>query len=150
MAAVRADCQRLGGAGLTATEVAEIGRILDTVDRAPILDAPILCHGDISAEHLFIGSDQTVVGLIDWGMWNGGTPADEISALSTRLDDDDLATVLAHHPSAAHMSEEFRRQVAISLLTQSIGGLAWLIRSGQSDQRQRLIAAIRRSVGELG
>ena len=115
----------------------------------PTVDPPVLCHGDISAEHLFVDADLAVTGLIDWGMWSGGTTADELAALSLRLDDDDFSTVLAHHSAAAHSVLDLRRKVATSVLTQSIGELAWIIRSSQSARRQRLSNAVRRAISEL-
>lgn len=149
LADVRADSQLLEQVDLTKNEIQQIGEVLDAIAAVPMSDPPVLCHGDISAEHLFVHADQAVTGLIDWGMWGGGTTADELAALSTRVDQDDYSTVFAHHLAAAHTSLDLRQKVATSLLTQSIGELAWLIRSRQSTRRQTLTKAIRRSVREL-
>jgi len=149
LAAVRADSMRLDRAGLTQAEITRIGQTLDEIAAMPIADHPILCHGDISAEHVFIDADQNVTGLIDWGMWRGGSTADELAALSTKFDHDDYTTVLAHHPASPRAEPTFLRDVTVSVLTQSIGELAWLIRSGQSDRRRLLIIAIGRAVEDL-
>jgi aminoglycoside phosphotransferase (APT) family kinase protein len=149
LADVRADSQLLEQVDLTRSEIHQISEILDAIAAVPMSDPPVLCHGDISAEHLFVHANQAVTGLIDWGMWGGGTTADELAALSTRVDHDDFSTVFSHHLAAAHSGVDIRQKVATSLLTQSIGELAWLIRSRQSTRRQTLTKAIRMSIREL-
>ncbi|HVX45732.1 MAG TPA: aminoglycoside phosphotransferase family protein [Mycobacteriales bacterium] len=146
--AVRADSQRLAPAGITPAEVEVIARRLDELASVPITDQPILSHGDIWAEHLFIDADRRITGLIDWGMWAGGSPAEDLAALSHRLSDAEFAIVLEHHPLGHDAA--LRRRIAAASLTRSIGGLAWLVRSGQTGREcGRMVAAIRRAVADL-
>jgi aminoglycoside phosphotransferase (APT) family kinase protein len=145
--AVRADSRLLGPAGFDTAEIGAIGERLDELATIPVTDPQVLVHGDISAEHLFIDENQNITGLIDWGMWCGGSVADDLAALSQQLSGEDLAIVLDNHPLRGDAT--LRRKIATSTLTRSIGGLAWFIRSGQSEQQARLATAIRRAVEDM-
>lgn len=82
LADVREDTRHLPAAGLAGAEVARLIELLDH----PVSpeDAPVLCHGDLSSEHLFVDAELRVVGLIDWGQWCAGPAASDLADLAMR------------------------------------------------------------------
>lgn len=146
---VIADSGHLDRVGFTSAEIEEIGRLLRHEVVVSPDGRPTLCHTDISVEHVFVDDDLRVTGLIDWGLWLGGAPADELAALSMRLDEDDFVAVMAGYPGGSLADVAFGRAVSRSVLTQAIGHIRWLIRSGQSDGIEPLATAARRGIAEL-
>lgn len=72
---------------------------------ASILGAPpddhnkpvVLCHGDVSPEHVFVDQQLRVVGVIDWGMWYAGSPTSELASLPLGKPADDFDAVISGH-----------------------------------------------------
>ncbi|WP_152363928.1 phosphotransferase family protein [Microlunatus speluncae] len=117
---------------------------IDRVKRAlqqdcPSAENPVLCHGDISPEHVFVDSDLNVVGLIDWGMWSAGPAVAELAGLDIRLSEPDyfaLATGYGRHEIRA----DSMRWHAIAQLVHQID---WLVSSEQAEELERPASVLR-------
>lgn len=139
-AAVTEDTQHLTAAGLSA---AEVDRVVEFVhsDVVPIEDPPVLCHGDLSNEHVFVDSELRVVGLIDWGMWNASSAEADLTLVGILYPESDLAAVIAGHGLSD--DAEFRRRLCWHTITQATGQVRWLLVSGQQGELAKPVAVIR-------
>lgn len=71
-------------AGLTDDEVEQVVRWLPEFGRVPV-GHPTLCHGDLNTEHVFVDDQLRVSGMIDWGMWCGGSLIMELATMACTL-----------------------------------------------------------------
>lgn len=96
VAGVIADTRHLATAGLT---LAEVERVIRFVQEpiVPLEDPPVLCHGDLSPEHVFVDADLRVVGLIDWGQWYAGSAGTDLAGLAPLYRTADLVDIHAGH-----------------------------------------------------
>ena len=74
------DAPALVQAGLTQAEVEGLLDIVSSLQKLPATQ-PSLCHGDLSADHLFVDDDLNLVDIIDFGMAQGGAPALDVGVL---------------------------------------------------------------------
>lgn len=141
---VVADCDQLGDTGLTAAEISAARDLLSAELHRPASTAtPVLCHGDLSPDHVFVDCDLRVTAIIDWGLWSAGAAADGLADIALRNSAADLTAVLAGHPAADP------RDIDMSLLTLGIGLLRWFVTSGQSGQFQSVVVPLRRAIAQL-
>lgn len=145
LAAVREDTRHLPAAGLTEAEVAGVLELLDhPVDPE---DPPVLCHGDLSSEHLFVDAELRIVGLIDWGQWSAGPAASDLADLAMRHPAADRDAVLAGYGFPADPGS--RGQIWWYAITRSIGQIRWLVDSGQTEELPRLAATLRHALHSM-
>jgi aminoglycoside phosphotransferase (APT) family kinase protein len=138
--------ERLPAAGLTP---AEVGQVVDLLERSadfPVGD-PVLCHGDVSPEHVFVDADLRVVGLIDWGLWHADSAASELAGLDRTSAKADLDAILAGYDGLR--TDEASRQIAWFAIVQLIGEMGWLMRSGQTAELPSLVATMRRQLATI-
>jgi aminoglycoside phosphotransferase (APT) family kinase protein len=87
---------------------AEVDRVMGLLEVSP--DPPragfVLCHGDVSAEHVFVDSNQQVSGLIDWGMWHSGSLTGELASVASAFGWRDLQP----HPAGVRLRPSRRRR----------------------------------------
>lgn len=69
----RKDVPELEWAGLTPAEVEGLLGVVASLQDLPYKQ-PVLCHGDLGADHLFVGDDLELTGVIDFGMAQGVRP----------------------------------------------------------------------------
>lgn len=137
-----ADCEHLPTAGLTPAEVDQVVNVLERSSDIDEADSPVLCHGDISPEHVFVDPDLRMVGLIDWGMWSAGTAMSELAVEALKNTATDFDAIIAGHgglPSETALNRMICR-LAIPRATAQIG---WLVTSGQSAEVYRPVAGLR-------
>lgn len=149
LAGVLRDCEQLAAAGFAADEVERIRRIVGTFRPADRSGPAVLCHGDISAAHVFVDEELRVCGLIDWGLWSAGTAADDLAGLVMRNEPGDVAAVLTGHYGDRATDAEITRAIAQSVVTHSIGQIRWLVSSGQRYALPPNAAVLRRAVAIL-
>jgi aminoglycoside phosphotransferase (APT) family kinase protein len=143
VANVLADSRHLSTAGFSQDEIEQIGMIVqETI--VPLEDPPVLCHGDLSLEHIFIGPDLGVTGLIDWGLWRAGSEASELAGLGSIHPSRDLEEIAAGH--GFPIEGETRSQLAWHTVTQAIGQIRWLVVSNQLEELDRPRTRLRRAV----
>lgn len=115
---------QLISAGLAPSEA---DRVIDKIGESPDIPAPIapvLCHGDLHAGHVFIDDQLTVCGVIDWGLWHGGSVIDDLSSMFIHYADEDFGAILAGHGGESD-GPEFRRRLALAVINQTVGHVAW-------------------------
>lgn len=118
----------------------EITWVKDLLRREqPINDDPVLCHGDVSTEHVFVAPDMNVIGLIDWGMWSAGPAAAELAGLAVRTSRPDYTAIVTGHGR----SDSPEASIRWHAIAQLVGQLNWLISSGQTDELQGPATALR-------
>lgn len=141
--------EELVRAGLSPLEIDQTyGALDDFPGPAPI--EPVLCHGDIDRDHVFIDSDSHVTGLIDWGMWHAGSYVGELAYVWKLFGDDGLDAVLVGHRGGTSADPDFRRWLAVSLCQQQIGHIAHHVRIGDEDGVERNVLYLRRALAEVG
>ncbi|GAB3752030.1 phosphotransferase family protein [Microlunatus parietis] len=145
-AAVADDTQHLITAGLSAAEVDSVLEFVRS-DVVPLEDPPVLCHGDLSAEHVFVDPELSVTGLIDWGMWNASSAEADLTLIGILFPEPDLAAVAAGH--GLRGDAEFRVRLCWHTITQATGQVRWLVVSGQSGELARPVAVIRKALSMI-
>jgi aminoglycoside phosphotransferase (APT) family kinase protein len=146
VAAVVADCQHLPEAGLSPAEVRRVVEVVEDVPPIAAEGPPVLCHGDVSAEHVFVDAELRVVGLIDWGLWRGGSAASEfggVAMTTPQADFDAIVTGHRRHRDSDVPTETLVRQIRWHTIAQATGQIRWLLRSGQTGELPRLTTVLR-------
>ncbi|WP_152365509.1 phosphotransferase family protein [Microlunatus speluncae] len=142
----RAEHDRLAAAGLTPTELEQTLAALEPSLNPPAADF-VLCHGDLSPEHVFVAADHSVSCLIDWGMWHGGSALGEFAYLSTTFAPDDLATIL--EGQGRQLDDDLRRTIATATVSLQIGHIAHHVTIGDRDGTDQNVAQLRRALATL-
>ncbi|GAA5033710.1 phosphotransferase family protein [Actinopolymorpha pittospori] len=89
----------------------------------------VLCHGDLSPQHIFVTGDGTdgdavrVSGIIDFGDWKPGAPVHDLAVLRVRGPKLDLAPLLAGY--GAHADDTYRRRLDLHTLDIALSSL-WI------------------------
>lgn len=144
----RGEVELLLTAGLTPAEVDRASALLDLSPDPPGTGF-VLCHGDVSPEHVFIDAALRVSGLIDWGEWHGGSPIGELALIASTFGWDDLEPVLqgyGHSPSG----DISRGQIATTAVGQLTGHIAHHISLNDPEGASQNVAALRRALRILG
>jgi aminoglycoside phosphotransferase (APT) family kinase protein len=139
-----ADCEQLGTAGLTGDETARVKALFNDAPDFPVSDHPVLCHGDLGPEHIFVDSDLRVCGLIDWGMWNAGSAVGDLAAAAISHDEAGLAALIAGHNAGSPTDPAFWRAIRCSLIAHLVGNIGWYVASGQTAMLAPAGTALRR------
>ncbi len=144
----RTERRHLVRAGLTDAEIEHTYSVLQEFP-GPGPIGPVLCHGDIGPDHVFIDSALRVSGMIDWGMWHGGSIIGELAYLLKKFPADDFEAVLEGHGSCSADDPGFRRKIAASLAQQQIGHIAHHVIIGDEQGVRRNLSDLRRALAEL-
>lgn len=145
----RNERNQLVAAGMTD---AEVDRVMALLDLSP--DPPragfVLCHGDVSPEHVFVDARRQVSGLIDWGMWHGGSPTGELAYVADAFGWRDLEPILQGYGYGPVMRDgELHRLLATTLAVQLIGHIAHHVAIGDPDGAASNVTAVRRALHVL-
>jgi aminoglycoside phosphotransferase (APT) family kinase protein len=147
---VIADCACLGEAGLSDVEVERALLLLNDALMEPAEPGPfVLCHGDLSADHIFVDKSLCISGIIDWGMWSAGRPTDGLADVAMRNSVADFEAIMAGHSGKAARDPACRRAISLSLMMRAIGQLSWLVTSGQTGHLAGTVNALRRALNDL-
>ncbi|MFC7625421.1 phosphotransferase family protein [Microlunatus sp. GCM10028923] len=141
----RAEHDRLAAAGMSAAEI-EVTFAMLEISPEPAAAGFVLCHGDLSPEHVFI-DDGRATCLIDWGMWHGGSRLGELTYLSNTFARDDFAVILEGY--GRPLDDELRRQLATVTMSQRIGHVAHHVSIGDRAATERNVGLMRRALAEL-
>ncbi|MEQ4209349.1 phosphotransferase [Actinopolymorpha sp. B9G3] len=147
---VIADCDHLGEAGLTDTEIQDARGLLHQALEEPVRrPAPVLCHGDLSPDHIFVDRDLRVRALIDWGMWSAGAAEDDLAEVAMRHTRADFDAVLEGHSGDAARDPALRQTISRALMMRTIAYLRWLLTSGQTGHLESGVVPLRRALTDL-
>ncbi len=109
----------------------------------------VLCHGDVTPDHIFLDSDLRVSGLIDWGMWHGGSRVGELAYVASwAFAEADLAALLEGYDSSMG-GRSLWRAIALSLVNQLVGHIAHHVSIGDIDGTASVTEVLRRALAEL-
>jgi aminoglycoside phosphotransferase (APT) family kinase protein len=146
----RGEHDQLMAAGMSLAEVDQVMTLLE-VSPDPPLAGFVLCHGDVSSEHVFVDSRRQVTGLIDWGMWHGGSRTGELAYVANTFGWEDLQPVLQGYGySRAREGDDMQRQLATTLVVQLIGHIAHHVVIGDTDGAASNVATVRQALHVLG
>ena len=106
----------------------------------------MLCHGDVSSEHVFVDSKQRISGLIDWGMWHGGSRTGELAYVASTFGWGVLQPILQGYGYGPAKGSELQRRLATTLALQLIGYIAHHVVIGDPDGAASNVAAVRQAL----
>lgn len=139
------DLDQLVSLGFTADELDRIRSIIVDSASAFAPNQPVLCHGDVYPDHVFVDDSGRVCGLIDWGLWRGGTAVADLAWASMRHDPDDFAALLQGHEKGS-ADANLMRAIAACAVVWDVLGIAWRISVGDSEDLQMNIATLRHNL----
>ena len=84
----------------------------------------VFCHGDIEPAHIFIGADQCITGLIDFGQFQGNSPLQDFMHLSLFLSPPQLASVKNGYPHKFLLDPDFEHKLHLQRLVFLMGCVA--------------------------
>ncbi len=94
---------------------------------------PVLCHGDIEPDHIFIGEDLNISGVIDFGQFQGGPPILDFIHLSFVQPELDLEPIKIGYPDKALIENRFDRRLYLQRLAFLMGCVAHTIMMGDEE-----------------
>ena len=138
----RADASAAIGAGLGSDEVDALLRIIKGLNEVEC-NTPSLCHGDISADHVFIAGSLELTWIIDFGMCQGGSGMLDI-AVFTMFHPEVQPEWLWHgYMPGKDMPVAYRRQILSFQADIAMSYLAHDVRLGNADSRGVVLAGLR-------
>ncbi len=140
---------QLVSAGLTSAEVDRVIGVIGTSPDTPAASDPVLCHGDLHAAHVFVDEGLAVCGIIDWGLWHGGSAIGELATMMMGYDPGDFESILAGHGTGGHDGPEPRSRLARSVINQAIGHIAWHESIGNAGGTAHYVNALRGALADL-
>lgn len=129
-------------AGLREEEIDAIFAIT-LVDNPPVDRQPVLCHGDLGLDHLFVDNELNLTGVIDFGEFQGGLPVVDFARLSLDCSPEELAWVQEGYPNKALLADNFAqrlRQIRLNFLS---GYLAHCVRIADHEEVAIVVTTIR-------
>ena len=94
---------------------------------------PVLCHGDIEPDHIFIGENLKVSGIIDFGQFQGGPPILDFIHLSFVQPELDLEPIKSGYPDRKLIENRFNRRLHLQRLGFLMGCVAYTVMMGDED-----------------
>lgn len=107
---------------------------------------PVLCHGDLLADHVFVGADRTVSDVIDWGLWQGGAAPSDLATIAIDGEEADLAAVIRGETGDWPGDPRLGREVSVAILDRVSGGIAWDVAAGNTADLRRMVPAFKRAL----
>ena len=110
----------------------------------PTLSAPrpVLCHGDLGMDHIFVDDALKVTGLIDFGNWQGGPRELDFAVLTMYHPDVRLEWL---EPSV--LDVDFYRRILLERVGVVMGFLAHDLRQGNADYAALAVQGMREALG---
>jgi aminoglycoside phosphotransferase (APT) family kinase protein len=142
-----ADVPYLLQAGLGASEAATL---LDIASELQFVSAPepVLCHGDLSNEHIFVNDELTITGIIDFGQCQGGLPALDVAVLLMFHPEIDLAWITQGYNGTPHTDGLSRRHIFAHQANIQMSYLAYDVQAGNMDSREIALQSMRQLIRE--
>ena len=106
---------------------------------------PVLCHGDLGMDHLFVDESLDVSGIIDFGMWRGGPRELDFAVLTMYHPDVSLAWLESDY-RVGPFDKTFYRRVLSEQIAVGTGFLAHDLRIGNADYLDLALLGLRESL----
>lgn len=142
MDARRADSIAAIAAGLTQAETDSLLAIIGHLKEISC-DVPSLCHGDISADHLFIDDTLNLSGIIDFGMCQGGPGSLDLAVLTMFHPDVQLEWLWRGYAPGQDIPAMYPRHILACQANVAMTYLAHDFRLGNTDSREVVLAGLR-------
>lgn len=140
------DVPELERVGLTPTEVGGLLRIVSQMRDLPY-GQPVLCHGDLGADHLFVGDDLELTGVIDFGMAQGGALALDVGVLRMFHPEVELAWLAEGYGGGPFAAAGFEREVLAQQVNLAMSYLAENLRRGDETYKDVAVMGLRSWLG---
>lgn len=142
LTARKEDGPALEQAGLAEAEVAGLLDIVSQLQGLPY-SRPVLCHGDLGADHLFVDDDLNLVGVIDFGMVQGGAPALDVGVLQMFHPEVELAWLAEGYGGGPLSEADFGREVLLHQVNVGMMHLAEAMRRGNESFKDIAVFGLR-------
>ena len=139
----------LVSAGLTTSEVDAVMEQIGQSPDTPATTDPVLCHGDLHAGHVFVDDDLEVCGVIDWGLWHGGSRIGELGAISMLYEPAAVDTILAGYTVHNEDQAVLTQRIALAVINQAIGHIAWHQSVGNAGGAAHYVRALRFALARI-
>lgn len=132
-------------AGLHGAEIDALFAI--TLDQPPPAERqPVLCHGDLGFDHIFVDANLTLSGVIDFGQFQGGLPIVDFARLSLDCSPEEMTWVQEGYTNNAFLADNFEQRLRRERLNFLSGYLAHCVRIADHEEVAIVIATIRESL----
>lgn len=132
-------------AGLGQAEVDALLRILNTLLTFEY-PQPVLCHGDLGSDHLFVDDRLRLTGVIDFGDFQGGAAILDFAILLMNEPAFELEWLQQGYQPAALFDGTFAAQLLVQQAGMQMGYLAHYVREGNADEREVLLEGMQRTI----
>lgn len=137
-----AERPQLLAAGLHEAEIDALFAI--TLDQPPPAERqPVLCHGDLGFDHIFVDTNLTLSGVIDFGQFQGGLPIVDFARLSLDCSPAELVWVQEGYANKAFLADNFDQRLRRERLNFLAGYLAHCVRIVDYEEVAVVVATIR-------
>lgn len=137
-----AERPQLFAAGLREDEIDAIFAIT-LADNPPLNRQPVLCHGDLGQDHIFVDANLTLTGVIDFGEFQGGLPVVDFARLSLDCSSEELAWAQDDYTNKAFLADNFAQRLHQIRLNFLSGYLAHCVRIADREEITIVVATIR-------
>jgi aminoglycoside phosphotransferase (APT) family kinase protein len=131
-----ADLPVLREVGLTETEATALMEVVGVMPSLPA-PLPVLCHGDLGMDHVFVDDASVLTGVIDFGMWQGGPRELDFAVLTMYHPDVQLAWLEEHYQNREFDADFYRRvlveQGNADYLNLALQGIRGTLRAWQTS-----------------
>ncbi len=129
-------------AGLSEAEALQMLKIVSEM-KAQHHQEPVLCHGDLSFDHIFINDDFELTALIDWGLCQGGSPALDMTMLLMYHPDIELSWLLQSYQNLKISEAAFKRDMLIQQANVAMSFVGHNMREENYDARDIAVQGMR-------
>lgn len=146
----RGETNQLVAAGFSSVEIDRILVVLEQCPHTPPLNDFVLCHGDLSPDHLFSDDAQRVSSIIDWGGWRGSSRIEELAYICSWVTTTaDRTALLDGYGIPSQDQRDLQASMAMSLINQLIGQVAHHVEIGDQQGTANVAVSLRRALSEL-
>jgi aminoglycoside phosphotransferase (APT) family kinase protein len=136
------DAPYLVQAGLSEGEVSQLLAIVNEI-KVTENQKPVLCHGDIGFDHLFVNDNLKLVSLIDWGMCQGGSQALDVAVFLMYNPDIELSWIIEDYAGLEFSEMAFKREMLIWQANTAMSFLGNNMRRGNEDYKEIAVFGMR-------
>ncbi|MEZ4865523.1 MAG: aminoglycoside phosphotransferase family protein [Caldilineaceae bacterium] len=134
-------------AGFSAKEIDRLLAIMEQTP-TPVDQQPVLCHGDLGPDHLFVDGSLTLTGIIDFGEFQGGLPMVDFVSLSLASPAVDLAWLQVGYTNQALFVDHFTARLRQGQVSYLIGYLAHCVRIQDEAEVKQATQRLHQILGE--
>ena len=109
---------------------------------------PVLCHGDLDPDHVFVNQDLDITSVIDFGQFQGGSPMSDFIYMSFLKPELDLAPLKNAYPDRNLIESRFDRRLHLHRLTYLMACVAYItkIDNDEADKTPDAMGHLLRTV----